>query len=119
MNHHIVQKDQQTYIEVTSATTLLGSERDALDLVALGMEHQTGLLMLHSAALSDDFFQLRTGVAGAMLQKFINYQMKTAVILPDQESQHNRFREMVSEANRGQAFRVFDTREAAEAWLLG
>ncbi|GEM44518.1 DUF4180 domain-containing protein [Deinococcus cellulosilyticus] len=119
MNHQVIEHKNQKYIEVTSSSPLLGSEQDALDLVALGMEQQTGLLLLHAEALSEDFFQLKTGVAGAMLQKFINYHMKTAVVLADQEGQHLRFREMVSEANKGQAFRVFETREAAENWLLG
>jgi hypothetical protein len=69
-------------------------------------------------ALSEDFFKLKTGIAGNMLQKFINYRIKTAAIIPDAMVHKGKFKEMVSEANKGNHFRVFDNIEAAEIWLL-
>ncbi|MBB6099693.1 hypothetical protein HNR42_003151 [Deinobacterium chartae] len=119
MNHRIVQVGDQTYIEVTSSGTSLATEQDALDLIALSWEKGIPLLLLHRDVFTDAFFQLRSGVAGAVLQKFSNYNLKVAAIIPDRSSQHARFQELVGETSRGRTFAVFDARAAAEAWLLG
>lgn len=119
MDYKIIEKENKRYVEFVSAAAPLDSEQDALELVALCGENDTNLLMLHGGALAEDFFRLKTGVAGSMLQKFINYHVKTAAIIPRQTADKGRFGEMVSEANKGSQFAVFDTREAAEVWLLG
>ncbi|GGJ39581.1 DUF4180 domain-containing protein [Deinococcus roseus] len=119
MNHQVIHHNNKTYIEVFSASAPLKSEQDTLDLVALSWQEQTPLLMLHEQVLSEEFFQLRTGVAGAMLQKITNYHLKTALIVPDWQQKQLRFREMAAESNQGQVFRVFENREDAESWLVG
>jgi DNA-binding PadR family transcriptional regulator len=106
------------YLECFSAKAPLSTEQDALDLVALCGENGTNLLMLHGEALSGDFFRLRTGVAGRMLQKFVNYNLRTAAVISDPGVIRGRFREMAAEANKGSHFRVFQSREDARAWLL-
>lgn len=100
MNYKIIESGSKKYIEFLSAKTPLSTEQDAVDLVALCREYDTDLLMLHGHALSEDFFKLKTGIAGKMLQKFINYYVKTAAIIPA---------EMV---NKGKF------KETAETWLL-
>lgn len=117
MNYMIVEKEAQKYIELESSEAKLGSEQDALDMIALCGENDTSLLMIHSDALDEGFFRLKTGVAGRMLQKFVNYYVKTAVLLKEQNV-NARFRELVSESNKGSQFGVFETRETAEEWLL-
>lgn len=118
MNYTVVEKDSRTYIEVLSAETPLGSEQDALDLIGLCMEKDIGLLMLHGEALSDDFFKLRTGVAGKMIQKWINYRVKTAAVIPGELARQGRFKEMAAETNGSNAFRIFEDKHDAQEWLL-
>ena len=118
MNYKIIQNGNQEYIELISVKRPLSTEQDAIDLVALSIENNTNLLMIHSEALSEDFFKLRTGVAGRMLQKFINYQIKTVAIIPNKLASKGRFKEMVLEANKSNHFRVLENREEAETWLL-
>lgn len=89
-----------------------------MDLVALCGENDTNLLMIHREALSDDFFKLKTGVAGAVLQKFINYSIKAAIIIPDQLGFGPRFRELASEANKGNQYRFYASRLEAENWFM-
>lgn len=117
MDYKVVETVNSKYIEVFSCAAPIETEQDALEIVALCGEHETGLLMLHSEAISDDFFKLKTGVAGKVLQKFVNYYIKAALIITDSTVNKGRFREMVSDANRGNHFRVFESREAAEAWI--
>jgi hypothetical protein len=77
MGHTVVENDGKKYLEYLPDSAKLGAERDALDLVALCIENDTNQLMVHDAALGEDFFDLRTGLAGAILQKFISYNMRT------------------------------------------
>lgn len=96
----------------------INTEQDTLDLIALCGEHDTNLLMLHRSAISDDFFRLKTGVAGRILQKFINYQVKASAVISEEDIKNGKFEDMVLEANRGSHFRVFANRDDAEKWLL-
>lgn len=107
------------YIECCKAARVLESEQDALDLVGVCGENGTSLLMVHSEALSEDFFRLRTGIAGRMLQKFTNYSLKTAAVIPSELTSRGKFKDMMLEANRGKQFRIFDSRDEAEEWLIG
>ncbi len=105
----------RTYITVTDGQ--IRSEGDGLDLVSACVEQGTNLVLLPTACLSDDFLRLSTRVAGLVLQKLVNYNIRTAAVL-DTERTAVRFQEFSMEANKGQAFRTFDTSAQAEAWLL-
>lgn len=118
MQFKVVEKANERYIECISAETPLRTEQDALDLIAVCGENDTNHLIIHAGALSDDFFSLKTGVAGQMLQKFINYQVKTAVIVANEQLIKGKFREMLAESNKGNNFRVFNRMTEAENWLL-
>jgi len=118
MNYTVVEKGSRLYIECLPGEERLASEREALDLVSICGEHGTHLLMLHSENLTADFYNLKTGVAGAILLKFVNYYIKVAAVLTPDLVNQGRFREMVIETNRGSEFRVFYQRDEAEDWLL-
>ncbi|WP_218007839.1 DUF4180 domain-containing protein [Bacillus sp. AFS018417] len=69
--------------------------------VGICVENDVYLLMLYVDAFSGDFFNLKTGLAGMMLQKYINYHIRVAVIL-----EHLRILQMLE-----LGFRVYDTKE--------
>lgn len=118
MNCRVITIGDKKYVECVSSEEKLKTEQDTLDLIAATIENDTGLLMLHGEALSEDFFKLSTGVAGAMLQKLVNYQVRTAAVISDELSNKGRFREMALESNKSSHFRIFNTREEAESWLV-
>lgn len=118
MNYQIRETSGQNYLEVVSANPPLYTENDALDLISLCWEHNINSLMIHSRALADEFFDLSTKSAGYMIQKFVNYNVKAAVILPPDLIHSARFREMVLEANKGNQFRLYENEEDAQLWLL-
>lgn len=118
MDVQIVERESLRYLELISSEPPLRTEEDALTLVSLCGENDTNLLMAHQKALSEDFFQLKTGVAGAMMQKFINYSIKVGVIVPDQTGFNIRFQELVSEVNNANQYRIFASGAEAENWFL-
>jgi PadR family transcriptional regulator AphA len=117
MNYIVINKNK-TIIECLAGEKCLASEQDALELVGICGEYQSDCVMIHADNLSEEFFDLKTGVAGAILLKFSNYFIRAAAIVPPELVKQGKFHEMVLEANRGNQFRVFSERQAAEAWLI-
>ncbi|EKQ57981.1 MULTISPECIES: DUF4180 domain-containing protein [unclassified Clostridium] len=117
MNYRVVNKNNNKYIEFTSDLWKLSSEQDVIDCISSCMENDIYTIMLHYNVLSEDFFNLKTGLAGMALQKFMNYHVKTAVIIEDEEKLNMRFKEMIMEANKGNHFRTFKNIVDAEIWI--
>ena len=115
MNYEIVEKSNKQYIYINSQ---LSSEEDVLDIIGICMGNNACFLMFNKEALTEDFFNLKTGLAGMALQKFMNYHIKVAAIIEDENKIQGRFRELLVEVNRGNDFRVFKNIEDAETWLL-
>ncbi len=94
---------------------IINSEEDVLRLFEKQYPHHK-LLILQSN-LNPDFFDLKTGLAGAILQKLVNYQVQTAFVVDPESGAQEHFREMMAEANTKNEFRFFATKEAATEWL--
>ena len=80
----------------------LTSEQDALDLIGEAMYSGAELILVPVERFEEDFFQLKTGLAGHIIQKFVTY--RRLVILGDISgyvAQSRAFRDFVYEANRG------------------
>lgn len=118
MNPRLIEHPVNNYVALLPGDGLVAGVQDALDLVGACSEHQAYRLLLHGDNLPDDFFNLRTGLAGEILLMFTLYGIKLALVLPPERAGQGRFGEMALEANRGnQGFHVFPDRGAAEAWL--
>lgn len=81
MTIHTIHLPQHTVACVQSDAPLITNAQSALDLIA-NVRYQTeaDTVLLQQSALTRDFFVLSTGLAGEVLQKFINYQMKLAIV---------------------------------------
>lgn len=117
MDYQVIEKNSNKYIRLNRAGDLIRAEKDGLELLSLCAENETNLLLIPAERLSDDFFRLSTGIAGAILQKFAQYGVKAAVVL-DHDSVTGRFREFLTESNRGGMFRAYPGLDEAEHWLL-
>lgn len=118
LQYKIIEKEGKRYIELLSAPIPLCTEQDALDLIALCGENDTNLLMLQYNILEEGFFRHKTGMAGVMLQKFSNYFVKAAVAMPSGMAGMDGSKAISVEIGKSDNFKVFGTRENAEAWLL-
>lgn len=118
MRYKINEKNNQKYIEYYSAETPVRSEFEISELISDCMENDADRIMLKSEVLTEDFFRLRTGLAGELLQKLCNYHIKAAIVLPERSNNLGKFDELMLELNRGTALRIYSTAEEAEVWLL-
>jgi len=118
MDYKLVKREGKSYIELISAPKPLATEQDALDLVALCGEQETNLLLIHYNAFDGGFFRHKAGMAGAILQKFSNYYIKAAVLLPVEMDGKERPGLSGVQISKAHNFKVFESREEAELWLF-
>ena len=87
---------------VSATGPLLAQESDALDVIGEALGQQAELVVLPVQRLSPDFFRLRTGLAGAILQKFTNYQLRVAIVgdISGYVEKSMPLRDFVDESNR-------------------
>ena len=76
-------------------------------------------IAIEKAAVSPDFFILSTGLAGAVLQKFINYGAKLAVYGDYSGYTSKPLRDFIRESNRGRDIFFPATRQEAILRLAG
>lgn len=95
--------------------TGIQSTDDISDALAASVEH--GGLVLDESQLSKDFFELKSGLAGEVLQKFVNYRTRLAVIVRDPAVYGGRFGELVYEHRTHPTVRFFTSEQSARAWL--
>lgn len=78
----------------------------ASDLIAEAMSQGARVLVVPASRLDDAFFQLRSGLAGEILQKAANYRKKFAVIgdVSAYVAASNAFRDLVVESKRSDSF---------------
>lgn len=105
------------FIDLTQSDSNINRETDLNDLLSLCYYHNSNFILMDEKNLSKEFFNLSTGLAGAAMQKFANYQAKVAILLPPKAEQSERFKELMFEMNRSNHFRFYDNRKEAEVWL--
>ena len=75
--------------------------------------------LLYADNLPGKFFDLSSGQAGVILQKLRTYKVRLAVVAPKERViPTGPFTELVKEERRSGQFAVFETRDAAAAWLV-
>ncbi len=81
----------------------LRTYQDTVDLVGRAFENRATLIVIPVECLDDEFFQLKTRIAGELIQKFVQYRRRL-VILGDISgflAESSALRAFVAESNRG------------------
>jgi len=91
-------------------------EADVTDLIGDAFGYGAELVVLPAERLPDDFFTLRTGIAGAIAQKFVNYRIRLAVVgdIAEHVERSTALRDFVAETNRGRQLWFLPTRAELE-----
>lgn len=96
----------------------IASVQDALDMIGTIWYEVEGAkaVVIDKAILSEAFFDLRTGLAGEVLQKFTNYNMKLAIIGDFSGYTSKALADFIRESNRGTS--IFFADDQAQAFFL-
>jgi hypothetical protein len=84
---------------------------------ALSVAMERGGLLLDETQLGPDFFDLSTGLAGQVFQKFTNYRVRLAIVVAEPKVYGSRFRELAYEHRTHNSVRFFGSEQLARQWL--
>lgn len=114
-------KDNGIDIAVVSGEEMvIVDTQSALDL-AMTVKYETGAerIAIDKNAVCEDFFILSTGMAGEILQKFMNYHVKVAVYGDYSHYTSKPLKDFIYESNHGKDFFFVSTKEEAVQRLIG
>lgn len=94
----------ETITGVQDVLDIMASARYASDCVGV---------IVYKESLPRAFFDLKTGCAGEILQKFSNYKMKIAIIGDFSEYKSKSLRDFIYECNNGNCVFFLENMEAA------
>jgi hypothetical protein len=100
-------------VEVVTREVVLRTPQDALDLIVSYYPEPIHGVIVYEANLPPEFFDLRTRLAGEILQKFVNYKVKLAVVGDFTKFESKALADFIRESNKGRTFFFVATREAA------
>ena len=102
MKKHITSNNGRAVAIIQSSEPVITDTQSALDLIAtVSHVDNCQMLAINKEAVCDDFFVLSTGIAGEVLQKFINYSMKMAIIGDFSEYTSSSLKDFIYECNQG------------------
>ncbi len=84
-------------------------------MVTVKFEAGSNRVVLNKSAICEDFFNLRTHLAGEIIQKFINYRMKLAIVGDFSVYSSKSLMDFIYEINKGKdVFFLPDEKQAIE-----
>lgn len=97
----------------------LGSSRDAADIVGETFSSKTRLVVIPAARLAPAFLDLKSRLAGEMLQTFVNYRRHVVILgdISEALARSGALRDFVRESNRGESVWFMPDLAALEARL--
>lgn len=116
MNIQQINKNGVSIAYVTNNEKLISDVQSALDLMAtVRYEVDCNMIIVNKSEVSEAFFDLKTRLAGEVLQKFINYQTKIAIIGDYSGYSSKSLKDFIYESNNGNdIFFVSDEHQAIE-----
>ena len=102
MNYKLINIDDKPFVAHLEDEILIEDEQSMLDML-MTIAYETGLsrVIIDKENLTEDFFNLSNKIAGNILQKVINYNMKLAIIGEFSNYDSKALRDFIYECNSG------------------
>ena len=114
MNIEYIKMNGMDLAVVSGDQAEMTTPQAALDLaMTVRYEAGAGRIAIDKRVLGEDFFILSTGVAGEILQKFVNYRVKAAVYGDYSRYTSKPLRDFIYESNNGKDFFFTASKEEA------
>ena len=119
MDIHVLEKNGKRIVAGTPGQPLLHTVEDAVGVIEACANNDTSRVLLYAENLTENFFDLSSQEAGAILHKLRTYQVRMAVVYsPEKVKLSSRFGDLMIEENRNLYFRLMTERSQAEDWLF-
>lgn len=98
--------------EVNSPGIIINNAEDGLDLLGNLYYQDFDKIIIHEQNINPDFFDLKNGMAGEILQKFSNYRIRL-IIVGDFNFTSQSIKDFIYESNNGKQVNFLSTVEEA------
>ena len=113
MKIEIIEVNGTALAELVSDEIIIVEPQDALDIMAEAGYMGSDKLIFHDKNIGSDFFDLKTRLAGEILQKFSNYRVQLAIITNPSKFTSKSLQDFIRESNKmGRVFFVTSLDEA-------
>lgn len=99
--------------ELKSQTIILSELDDFLDLLGNANYLEADKILIHKSNLNPEFFELKTRIAGDILQKFSTYNQKLAIIGDFSGFESRSLKDFIRESNRVGRILFLNSKEEA------
>jgi len=99
--------------EVTSEEILINNAEEGLQLMVDLYYQDFDKIIIHEKNITPDFFDLKTGLAGEILQKFSNYRIQLAIVGAFEKYPGQSIRDFIYESNKGKQVNFLASSEEA------
>ena len=89
--------------ELNTQNFVISNAQDALDLFGELIPYNCTKIIIPESNLHPDFFILRNGIAGDILQKFSNYRIKVAFVGDFSKFSSKSLQDYIRESNKGKS----------------
>jgi hypothetical protein len=100
MNIQIINTGKSAIAEITGEGILISTVQDALDIMADSGYMGAGSMLLYEENLMPAFFDLSSGLAGEILQKYSNYKVRLAIVGDFSKYTSKSLRDFIFESNK-------------------
>ena len=101
MNIHIQQINNTSIALILSSNIEINNVDEAVDLLGNVIHKGIYKMILNESQITPLFFDLSTGVAGEVLQKFSNYNVQLAIVGDFKKYNNKNLTAFISESNKG------------------
>lgn len=99
LKYHIC-SDGNKAAEINIGNEIIQGPDEMLDFMAEASMNDAERIIIHIHNLDPGFFDLRTGLAGELLQKFSNYRMKLSIVGDLKGNKSRSLNDFIRESNR-------------------
>ena len=104
--------------EVIADEILINTPEEGLQLLVDLYYQDFDKIILHEKNITPDFFELKTGIAGEILQKFSNYRVRLAIVGEFSKYPGKSIKDFIYESNNGKQVNFLDSTGRAIEKLL-
>lgn len=101
MKIEVHQNEQVKIAEVISDSYTVSNAEEGLQLMVDLYYQDFDKIIIHEPSITPDFFDLKTGIAGEILQKFSNYKVQLVIVGDFSKYPGNSIKDFIYESNKG------------------
>jgi hypothetical protein len=111
MSIYPIQHNNNSLLEIVSDDIVLSKTQDILDLIGEGYAYDSKCLIIYEKNIAPEFFDLKTKIAGDILQKISTYEFQIIIIGEFDKYESQSLKDFIYESNKGKTIYFLNSLE--------